>query len=284
MTTGVPTTEGRPEVRTVLVLGAHRSGTSVVTGILDILGVAMGPPGPDRKWTYPNLANPTGQYEHPGFIDLMVRIMDFHGEGAQWDRRWDTLRLSPAQVEEFRALIQANERPLWGWKHPWTLVVVRDVVPLVRNPRFIVVRRDLEQIIDSLHRRDAMTRAEAEETTYKLWERLDAVRAEHPEIPCLVVEYDRLLRNPRDVVRDLERFLELPEDPEREARAAASVVGGAALRRAIRRAAIRDFVTLPSRFGWLYTRDLREHSRFTAHHLTSGLPTEAFRILRALVS
>ena len=65
----------------LLVLGMHRSGTSALTRVLNLLGVALGddlmPPGPD---------NPLGFWEHQGIVSVHEALF------AELDRRWDDPR------------------------------------------------------------------------------------------------------------------------------------------------------------------------------------------------
>ncbi len=269
-------------MKTVVVLGTHRSGTSLVTGMLHTLGVRMGPPGADDRWIYPSWANPTGQFENPEFTDLLHRFLDFDGEEPRWDPAWDDLSGRTATyLPEFARLVRRTESDLWGWKHPWSLLVLEPLLPELHGPTFVVVRRNLSEVIDSLHRRDGLSAPEAERVTQELWHRMDRILAAHPEVPTLAFDYTDVSKDPDGTVTRLVEFVGVTSTPETRARAAGMVIRGPALRRAIRHLAAHDLATLPSRYGWLLAKDLRERSRFTARHLTKSLPREAYRILRA---
>lgn len=271
-------------MKTVVVLGTHRSGTSLVTGMLHTLGVNMGPPGPDEAWIYPNWANPTGQYENPEITDLLHKFLDFDGEEPRWDPAWEDLtERARAYRPAFLGLFARTRSELWGWKHPWSLLVLDDLVGELPNPYFVVVRRDLHEVVDSLHRRDGLTRAEAEKVSRELWARMEAILRHHPEVPTLAFRYEEILADPRAAAQALVRFLGLSVPEASLARATALVIRGATLKRAIRRWAVHDLTTLPVRYAWLLAKDLREGSRFTVRHLTRSLPREAYRILRAAV-
>src|SRR4029077_3389654 len=105
----------------------------------------------------------------------------------------------------------------------------------------------------------------------------------HPEVPSIAFDYAELTRDPAASVARLVEFLELHPPPGARERAAALVVRGPALRRAIRRLAAHDLTTLPLRYGWVLAKDPREGSPFIARQLTRGLPRETYRILRAAV-
>lgn len=273
--------------KTVLILGTHRSGTSVVSGMFHALGVNMGPPGADDRWIYPNFANPTGQYENPEFTELLHQFMDFDGGEPRWDPRWSNKEWIDARwaryEPEFVRLVRRTESDFWGWKQAWSMLVLDRLMPSLKGPVFVVVKRDLEQIVDSIHRRDGLTHAEAEEVTREIWSRVDDLLTKYPGVPTLRFELDDILKDPGAQVLRMTQFLGLQPIPERVDRATRLPLKGAELRRAIRRYAVRDLVTLPSRYGWLLSKDLREHSRFAARHLVRTAPRELHRILRAAV-
>jgi hypothetical protein len=82
----------------LLVLGMHRSGTSALTRVLNLLGVALGddlmPPGPD---------NPLGFWEHQGIVSVHEALF------AELDRRWDDPRPMPDGWLDSDAAREAGE-------------------------------------------------------------------------------------------------------------------------------------------------------------------------------
>jgi hypothetical protein len=58
--------------RIVCVLGMHRSGTSVVTRVLNLLGVFL---GPEDRLIRPATDNPRGFWEHGPIMRLNQRIL-----------------------------------------------------------------------------------------------------------------------------------------------------------------------------------------------------------------
>jgi hypothetical protein len=269
-------------MQTVLVLGTHRSGTSLVSGMLYRMGVNMGPPGRDVRWIYPSWANPTGQFENPEFSELLHQFMDFDGQDARWDPRWEDLSARTAEyLPAFVRLIRRTESERWGWKQAWTMLILEALLPELRNPRFVVVRRNMADIVDSLHRRDGVTAEEATLVSDKVLERMEAVLHRHPEIPSIEVQYEEVLRDPLATAHRLAEFLGLSLSPEALHFAASLAMPDSELRRARRRKAGYDLWTLPLRYAWLLSQDLRMGSKFTASHLARTLPRELYRTLRA---
>src|SRR5579871_1836559 len=251
--------------------------------MMHTLGVRMGPPGSDDRWIYPSWANPTGQYENPEFTELLHQFLDFDGEEPRWDPRWDHLEDRIREfLPKFVALVRRTESERWGWKQAWSMLILEPLLPSLRDPCFVVVRRDLASVVDSLHRRDGLTQSEAEKVSREIWDRVDAILAAHPEIPAITMDYRAVTRDPLAAARQLADYLGLGSSDEEVRRAAGLVINGPTLRRAIRKWAARDLVTLPTRYGWLLAKDLREGSRFTARHLSVSLPRETYRILRAM--
>lgn len=274
------------KIRTVVVLGTHRSGTSVVAGMLHQLGVRMGPPG-DRsgKWIYPNWANPLGQYENPEFSDLLHRLMDFDGGEPRWDPRWNDMGERWRLFEdEFVRLLRYSEFGLWGWKQAWTMLVIDRLMPHLRGPVFVDVRRPIEDVVVSLHRRDGLDVEEAETVTREIWNRMDSVEDKYPDVPVFRVTMADLQREPILTAMEMADFLGVRGQPEKVLRAAEMFLEGDDMKGAVRRLAARDLTTIPSRYGWLLKDDLTRGSRFAARHLAKTAPRELYRTLRASVA
>lgn len=269
-------------METVLVLGTHRSGTSLVTGMLHQMGVNMGPPGRDVRWIYPNWGNPTGQFENPEFTELLHRFLDFDGEDARWDPRWADLSARTQEfLPAFVRLVRRTESERWGWKQPWTLLILDALLPEICNPRFVVVHRNLPDVVDSLHRRDGITAEEAVRVSTEVSHRMEELVRRHPEVPTLTVQYEEVIRDPGAAAQRLATFLGLSLSAENLRQAADLAIPVRELRQARRRTAAHDLWTLPIRYAWLLSQDLRTGSKFTASHLARTLPRELYRTLRA---
>src|SRR5688572_4329633 len=107
--------------RVVCVLGMHRSGTSMLARIVNLLGVSL---GPAAHLTGPNAANARGFWENFRMVDLSNRRLGRCG--GSWDEppavpdRWE---VSPELEPVRRAATQVSGQELsaaalWGWKDP----------------------------------------------------------------------------------------------------------------------------------------------------------------------
>jgi hypothetical protein len=79
---------GPPHRRAILVLGMHRSGTSTVARVANLLGAAL----PTDLYP-PDALNPTGYWESQHLVGLNEWVLQ--SAGATWS---DCLRFDPAQV------------------------------------------------------------------------------------------------------------------------------------------------------------------------------------------
>lgn len=107
-------------MRTYIVQGMHRSGTSFIAKSLFDQGIDMG-----KNLGEPNWANPHGYYENQDFIKLNTRILK--SVGGEWDILPSKERIEMAGndfKEEIRTLIDNSKGEMWGWKDPRTTVTL----------------------------------------------------------------------------------------------------------------------------------------------------------------
>lgn len=138
-------------MKTIVVLGMHRSGTSMTAGILHHLGVYMGDYGfkPD-EW------NEKGYFENRYITEMNENILS--KAGGSWDNppsRESILALD--KVNEIEEIINKEKRDLWGWKDPRTCLTIELFLPFIENIYYIVVRRNRLSVIESLYQRSGKT-------------------------------------------------------------------------------------------------------------------------------
>jgi|TARA_R100000750_G_scaffold47827_1_gene32687 hypothetical protein len=135
----------------VIVLGMHRSGTSLFSRWLSFSGLHLG----DRLYGASSF-NPYGYYEDCDFIELHKSLLKSKG-GCEsgHEQPLGSLALRDSDIEQVNILIKRKESDfLWGWKEPRTCLLL----PLYRRQcpaaRYIVVVREYESIIASLVKRE----------------------------------------------------------------------------------------------------------------------------------
>lgn len=138
----------------VVVLGCHRSGTSLLSQALAAAGVDMGVSVSTKK-------------ESTLFLLLNIKVLELLS--SDWDEPEFVLRLLDAlepeqrdkitQVIETTVLSQFDEffaadiGSLWGFKDPRTVILWPLYASAFANPRKIILTRSIEDIASSLYRR-----------------------------------------------------------------------------------------------------------------------------------
>lgn len=122
-------------MRTVIVLGIARSGTSMVSGILQNLDVDMNPHKSDNKQC------PKGTFEDGAISNISARIM------TKKINREAGKKLIQKHLEK-RAISCINSKKcvindtLWGFKGTLLHFLDDIFMPYLRNPHFVVVYRN----------------------------------------------------------------------------------------------------------------------------------------------
>ncbi len=195
----------------ICVLGMHRSGTSLVTRALSVLGAYLGPEGHMMK---PREDNPLGFCEHQSLTDLNEEILCELGggwhtppsfpPGWEFDPRLDRQRARARQIlrEDFGAAT------LWAWKDPRTCLTLPFWQSLAPGLRYVVCVRSPLDVARSLAKRDGFSI----ERGGSLWlEHMSRAIAYTSGYQRLFVSYDDLVeRQPTEMDR-LASFIGRPE-------------------------------------------------------------------------
>lgn len=186
----------------ILVLGMHRSGTSAVTRVINLLGADLGgdllPPAED---------NALGFWEHRGIVKIHEELLDALGSS------WHSVQPLPAGWLSTTAAITARSKlidtlrefsnaPLWAVKDPrlcrllplWLLVL--DDLNVRAHAVFVV--RHPDEVGQSLLTRDGIPLAH----TRLLWlQHLVEAEAASRDFSRVVISYDDLLCDWRGCVQ-----------------------------------------------------------------------------------
>ena len=204
--------------RVVVVIGMHRSGTSLVTRGLRALGVQLGENLANRA----SPDNAKGHWEDRDILDLNERLM------AALAMQWDVVGSADASVLEAASLAPlVNEaallvreklagRPVWAFKDPrtarlwpfWRRVLAE--VPDVQADFVWVVRHPLP-VAQSLAGRDGFSPLKS----HLLW--LNHNLAPYADVAAnrhVVVDYDRVLMEPGAELGRIAESLALGMDDE----------------------------------------------------------------------
>jgi len=193
------------ESRAIVVLGMHRSGTSVVTQLISELGVYAGRPD---ELIPPDPYNPTGFWEHLEAVRINRDI--FAELGATWTGvEGDLARLSSERRAGYVARAKRVVQSLQG-RGPFVLKDPRIslLFPLWRealpNPICVIAWRDPMAVAQSLATRDLRPRL----LTLAEWEHYNrTLLRDTIGEPRVLVAYEDLLTDPIHFVRELHAAL-----------------------------------------------------------------------------
>lgn len=157
----------------VIILGMHRSGTSMVAAMLGALGVYIGPEFAGRTGSHPGeppeASRLNGYAEAADFFRLNELLL--RGARATWARVDPFLRrrdrpsyriVAQAALQKatfgslssgFLGPVPATYRGPWGWKDPRNSLTLPVWLRLFPQARVIHVRRHPDAVVASLHRR-----------------------------------------------------------------------------------------------------------------------------------
>jgi len=141
-------------LKTFVILGMHRSATSLPAQGLSKAGVRMG----DRLLGVDPDSNPYGHYEDVDFIRMNEWLLN--SAGGSWRNPPSELDLEKAGKENgyiIKKLVRRKERePFWGWKDPRTTLTIRMYLPYLTNPHFIACFREPLEVARSLNKRNGI--------------------------------------------------------------------------------------------------------------------------------
>ena len=199
---------GGPRAPWVVVVGMHRSGTSVLTGVLGGLGLTL--PRPDDRWE-PLPSNPE-HFESRSMVtfddDLLAEL------GGSWD---GPPHLAPGWEEHPELLaFDDHARAVAGeaypgsgpavWKDPRSCLLLPYWRRLLPQPLLAVLMwRDPREVARSLRQRDGFSLA----LGAALWEHYNRAALHALEgVQVFVMSYDELLGDPVGLCRSLGDWLD----------------------------------------------------------------------------
>jgi hypothetical protein len=196
----------------------HRSGTSVVTGMLNLLGMEIGqeilPSGED---------NPLGFFENSHIVSIQIGLMHAVGtyfgdilplpEGWEYQpqTRWYRDRLLELLEKEF------GDKPLWGFKDPRTCILLPMWNRLFDAMRveagFVLMVRHPDEVAESMKRRDKTDYNHA--AIQWVLHMLEAERHTRGRLRA-IVGFDQVLRDWQGTIKKIGSSLEIqwPNDPQ----------------------------------------------------------------------
>jgi len=193
--------------KTVIILGVARSGTSLIAGILDILGVKLSPDKVLGSW------NPRGEFEDPDFRNINKEI--YKSVGADYYKNPPMPGQLLFQENKFKDKIQTLVRKksmgksIWGWKDPLTSLTIELFLPYLINPHFIIILRNPIDVAKSLVRHAKIDFCEALKLNFFYNSQIVGFLEKYPSLPKFYISFEDLINNPEKEVKRMADFLGL---------------------------------------------------------------------------
>ena len=198
----------------IIVLGAPRSGTSLIAGVLHSRAIAMG-----SDLLKPDSGNPHGYFEDIDFIDfhrqLLARTAASVGrvfeDSTMREQAFD-FEPTPADITTAKALIeQRSELSSWGWKDPRTCLFLPFWRKLLPDARFIIAYKHPLEMSASLLRMgknwdlalDPLIAVRS--WTFYMSETLKLIR-EIPQEQCFIANTGSLINDPATLIKRLKEW------------------------------------------------------------------------------
>lgn len=205
----------QPLSRCIIVLGGHRTGTSLIAGILHRLGIPAALDESPENLLQGGAGNPEGHYEDRVALELHRRML---GRDRWRDPRPEQFELTADLRNAYRLhlLQRAESAPLWCLKDPrlcFLLPILALTLDELAIPTSVVtVSRKSVDTIDSLCRRNRFKRTQASAIVhrYEGARRAGVAWLTERGAPVLSVAYEDLLGSPADEVERLARFAAVP--------------------------------------------------------------------------
>lgn len=151
--------ENEKENKVVCVLGMHRSGTSLVTHLLNICGVYL---GDEKELLSGCLDNKKGHWENREIMQINDKILQIF-EGS-WDKppifpkNWENDERLDELYKKAQALIDKmnQESNVWGFKDPRTCLTLPFWQKIIPDMKYIILIRNPKEVADSLYKRNGI--------------------------------------------------------------------------------------------------------------------------------
>lgn len=192
----------------VCITGMHRSGTSLVTRLLNLCGMYL---GPSEDLMKPGHDNPEGFWENMRFYtineDILINL------GGDWDCPpelsvgWESKPELASLRQTTKELVESfNGYETWGWKDPRNCLTIPFWKSVLDDVKFIICVRNPYEVADSLTRRNGISRT----LGLKLWLIYNQHVLDFTEThERIITHYDSYFINPETELNRLLSFIGL---------------------------------------------------------------------------
>ncbi|MGF1493862.1 MAG: sulfotransferase [Microcoleaceae cyanobacterium] len=183
----------------LVIAGMHRSGTSLLAGILQTAGLNIG-----QSLLEANEWNPKGYFENVDFVDFhraVLQAQQISKDG--WTLQEEIVLGEQCQDQAQEIIARNSNNSLWGWKDPRTTLFLDFWAKVLPEANFLLLYRAPWEVIDSLYRRGDEPFQAAPELAVKIWQHYNQKIIQF----CNRFPKRFLLTNINIVIRDPQRYI-----------------------------------------------------------------------------
>ena len=195
----------------IVVLGMHRSGTSLISGLLNKMGVNMG-----KRLLSPSVENPKGYFEDLDFFDLNSKILK--EAGGDWNlppNKEVLLKVMEKNKNKFEDIINRKNKngKLWGWKDPRTVLTIDGYTNFlsIKKTKFIIVFRNPLTIAHSLNKKKKkkfrLNVIDGLELSNFYNHELVSFIKKYPGYNKLFLAYESILKNKEESIKKISEYI-----------------------------------------------------------------------------
>lgn len=189
----------------IIVLGMHRSGTSMLARILSEIGVNMG-----NDLLGATSSNPMGHYEDVEFFEINNSIFEFLKSNWSCPPRIEEIRSLPESFDVTIKNAVGSRGDLWGFKEPKTCFTIHKISNFLDNPYYIICSRSKNEITNSLRLRNNFSTQKSLDLIKEYDASVDAFLSEIDTSRILRLNYASLVAEPRSNIGIISDFLGIP--------------------------------------------------------------------------
>ncbi len=188
----------------VLIVGMHRSGTSLLAKLLGEMGVNFG-----SDLLKGDGSNPYGHFEDKILMNINEDLLDV--SGGSWDAPPSREVLNknwPRYEDKVKKQIQQlkNSKSVLGLKEPRISLLVDNYASIIENCKIIYIRRDCSAVASSIQKRDAINLNYGiklcEYYNLEIRKSLEKINGE-----LFTIDYEDLLDNKEQTLQRISKFI-----------------------------------------------------------------------------
>lgn len=185
-------------MKSVLVVGQPRSGTSLTVGFLRILGVELGYIN-DEVFDW----HPTGILENEDAMRINSAMMV--ESGGDLFEPPTKIKCRPEDRQRIKDYIKKNKHPMWGFKDPRLCYTLKFWYKYLPDPHVVFVRRKKESLIEATLR--YAPKSVTKKQVVKNIKRYHQEMKQWKNIKHIFVDFDKLRNEPLKQAEKIAKFL-----------------------------------------------------------------------------